>query len=441
MGAAAAAALALGLVAATTAAAYAEPAPLPAYRTAEGSKKIAGAPSTADAPLVEAGRTYEDTVAPGERYYKLVLDDRSSVYVSAVIRPAAGAKLGYSDGIEVEVLTTAGRRCPGNPGRADFAYEPVPAAAAGVRRLEEDADCQQAGVYYVKLTRTAGKDEDQRPYPVELRVQREPGLRTGNAPAPAPSYSPTAPAQEPAAQAVTREGGTGFNDARALRAGVWRDDLRPGQTRFYRVPLDWGQQMAVTAELAGAKMTKSYGSASGGLFVDLYTPYRALAGAEDTSYDGRQAAVKLPLTAPVAYPNRFASDTRTRAMRVAGWYYLAVTMGHKVGEFTEDATPVPLTLRLTVEGRPVAAPPYVEDLAAGGLGVAEADRAAARDGLTAPEAVAAADRSARMGLVAAGGFGTGTALLLGLGGWLLLARRAAAAAAAAASAGRGPTAG
>ncbi|MEU2389275.1 hypothetical protein [Streptomyces sp. NPDC007369] len=424
--AAAAVTMALGLVAGMPGAGYAAPGPLPPYRPAQGAQKVLGAAITADAPQVEPGKVYTDTLAPGDRFYRLNLDDRSTVYVSAVLQPPPGAKIDSSgDGINVSVTDTGGRDCPGSPGRTTFGYGSGarPIGAAGLRRLEEDADCQRAGVYYVKVTREAAKGSDQAAWPVELKVSREPGLKTGSAPLPAPSSWPSAPPVAPGSEAVPREGGTGFNDARALGAGVWRDGLRPGQTRFYRVPVDWGQQLAVSAELAGARRTKEYASASRGLLVSVYTPYRSLLADEDAGYDGKQASLTLPPTAPVAYENRFASDGAVRSARAAGWYYVAVTLGEKVAEFTEDATPVPLTLRLNVENKAVPGPPYTESPAEAGFAVEEDDRAAARDGLTEPEALAAADRRRTMGAVAAGGFGTGTVLLLVLGGWLLLARR------------------
>ncbi|MET9319948.1 hypothetical protein ABZX75_07090 [Streptomyces sp. NPDC003038] len=422
-------AAALGLAAGPPGTAYADgaaPRPIPAYRAADGAKKIEGKPSTADAPLLEAGTVYTDTLAPGERVYRLYLDDASSVYVSAVLQPPTGAKVGHSDGVEVEVMTKEGRACPNNNGKASFGYDAVPLSEVGVRRLEEDAECQQAGTYYAKVTRTAAKDTDQSPWPVELRLQREPALATGSAPTTAPSAWPSEPPTLPGTEPVARSGGTGFNDARAVGSGVWRDELRPGQTRFYRVPLDWGQQLGLSAELAAAKMTKTYGSASNGLTVSLYTPYRGLVAFEDASYDGKQAAVTLPKTAPVAYENRFSDDTKVRPVRVAGWYYITVTMGGKVGEFIEDATPVPLTLRMDVIGSPGKEPGYKESLTAAGFGVGAEDRAAAKAGLTAPEAAEAAGTRSVMRVVAGAGFGTGTLLLLGLGGWMLLARRATA---------------
>ncbi|MET9958006.1 hypothetical protein ABZ128_02785 [Streptomyces sp. NPDC006326] len=399
------------------------PQPVPAYRGAADAKRIEGKPSTAGAPLLEAGSVYRDDLAPGERVYRLVLDEKSTVYVSAVVQPPAGAEVSYADGLEVEIMTTEGRPCPGNPGRAGFGDDPVPVSAVGVRLLREDAECQRAGVYYAKVTREAPKDAGRAAWPLELRVQREPGLAAGSAPGPvpsaAPSASPTLPGTEPAA----RPGGTGFNDARALGGGVWSDDLRPGQTRFYRVPLDWGQQLAVGAELSAAVLTKQYGSAPDGLTVSLYSPYRGLIGSKGVSYDGKQAGATLPPTAPVAYGNRFSNAREVRATGVAGWYYIAVTMGRKVGEFTQDASPVPLTLRLEVGGAAAEAPAYGESLTAAGFGVGAGDRTAAREGLTAPEAAEAARTRSVMQVVAGAGFGTGTVLLLVLGGWMLLARR------------------
>ncbi|MEV6689574.1 hypothetical protein AB0N28_30335 [Streptomyces sp. NPDC051130] len=397
------------------------PGPLPEYRPAEGARTVQGKPSSADAPPLEPGTVYEDTVLPGERFYRLALDDTSDFYVSAVVRPARGSKVGYSDGIEVEIMTKEGRRCP-NPGRADFGYDPVPIGAAAVRRVREDAECQAGGIYYAKVTRTAAKDSAQGAWPVELLVRREPGLG-GAVPTVAPSVWPSASPTLPGTQPVGRTGGTGFNDARALDSGVWRDDLRPGQTRFYRVPLDWGQQLGVGAEIAAAEMTRPYGSAAGGLTVSLYSPFRGLVGSEDTSYDGKQAAVTLPKTAPVAYENRYANEAGVRGAAVAGWYYLAVTLGGKVAEFTRDSTPVPLTLRMDIIGTPGKAPAYRESLGAAGFGVGPADRTAAKEGLTGPEAAEAESDRSVMRVVAGAGFGTGAALLLGLGAWFLLARR------------------
>lgn len=415
----------LGLVAALPGAAVAAgtPQPVPSYRGADGAVAVAGKPSTAGAPQLKAGSLYKDSIAPGERYYQLYLDGGSSVYVSAVLQPPRGAKVSYGDGLEVDVLSIENRSCQSGPGRASFGYDPVPVSAVGGRIVREDGECQEAGTYYVKVTRETAKGGDPAAWPLELRVQREPKLGGSNAPTAAPSVWPSASPTLPGNDAAARSGGTGFNDARALDSGVWSDELRPGQTLFYRVPLDWGQQLGLAAELSAATMTKDSGYASPGLSVSLYSPYRSLIDGEDASYDGKQTGLTLPRTPPVAYENRFASDRKAGSVRVAGWYYVAVTMAGKVGEFTQDAVPVPLTLRTQIIGAPGKAPAYAEDLAAGGFGVGAGDRTAAKDGSTAVEADAAAANRSVMRVVAGAGFGTGTLLLLVLGGWILLARR------------------
>ncbi|MCB5163341.1 hypothetical protein LG634_00530 [Streptomyces bambusae] len=396
----------------------------PAYVTAPGSRAVSGAASTATAPLLEPG-SHEDAVAPGERFYQVTLDARSSVYVSAVVRPAPGAEVAYGDGIDVVLMTAGGEEC-GSSDRGTFGSDHArPITDVAVRRLQEDADCQQAGPYYVKLVRTSDKDSDQAPWPVELTVMREPGLGTGSAPpSAAPSTWPSAEPVRPPGVGEVRAGGTGFNDARALETGVWRDGMHPGQTRFYRIPVEWGRQLSVSAELAKApRMTKEYGSAGRGLSVSLYNPARALMDTETASYDGKQAMAAFGKTPPVAYDNRFSNDDWMEPAAVAGWYYLAVTVDREVGDFVADAEELPLTLRVKTEGQPAAEPPYREDAVAAGFGVSAEDRSAARDGLTAVEAQDAADRRSLMGTVAAGGIGTGTVLLLGLGAWTLLARR------------------
>lgn len=419
---------ALGLVAALPGAAGAAgtPQPVPAYRGADGAQAVVGKPSTAGAPELKAGSVYKDSIAPGERYYRVYLDDRSTAYVSAVLQPPGAAKVSYNDGLEVDVLSAENRPCPGSPGRATFGYDPVPVSAVGARVMQEDEGCQGAGTYYVKVTREAAKDGDPAAWPLELRVQREPKLSGGTAPTAAPSVWPSASPTLPGTDPAPRPGGTGFNDARALGSGVWSDELRPGQTRFYRVPLDWGQQLGLAAELSAGTLTKDSGYASPGLTVSLYSPYRSLVDSEDTLYNGKQAGLTLPRTAPVAYENRFASDRKLGAVRVAGWYYIAVTMAQKVGEFTQDAVPVPLTLRTQIIGGPGKAPAYAEDLTAAGFGVVSEDRTAAKEGTTAVEAADAAANRSVMRVVASAGFGTGTLLLFVLGGWILLARRRAA---------------
>ncbi|MEV7414416.1 hypothetical protein [Streptomyces sp. NPDC089919] len=410
-------------VAAGAGGASAAPADPGAYRTAPGAERAQGGASTATAGALAVGGTYEDSLGPAEeRFYRLELDADSSVYVSATVLPGPGAAVSYADGIDVVLMSTGGRECT-TAGQAGFAADQArPLAAVAVRRLQEDGECQTAGPYYVKVTRSTGKESDRGRWPMELRVMREPARAGGNAPAAGPTAYPSAPVAAPAGTPVPRAGGTGFNDARALAAGVWRDDLVPGQTRFYRVPVDWGQQLDLSVELSGARMTKTSGYASNGLVAEVYNPVRGQVADKSGFYDGKQLSLALGPLAPVRYENRFSDVRAIRPLRAAGWHYVAVTLHRKVGEFTTGS--VPVLLRVGLEGTRAEGPGYAEpDAAAAGFGVTPADLRAAAEGQTAAEATAAADDRAVLRVVAAGGIGTGTVLLLGLGAWTLLARR------------------
>jgi hypothetical protein len=423
-----------GTLAGVPGAAHAVPRSAPAaYEPAPGARSVSGGTSTADGPELATGRTYEDVLEVGrDRYYRLELDARSSVYVAATVRPEPDAPVTYADGLDVVLMSAGGRQC-GNPDAARFGNDQArPLTGTAVRRLQEDGDCQEAGTYYVKVSRAGGDardgaGSDRSDWPMELHVMREPALSGSNAPQTGPSAWPSASVVPPGGPAVRRHGGTGFNDARALDAGVWRDDVLPGQTLYYRVPVDWGHQLSVHAELAGARMTKDYGFASYGLVAQLSNPVRAAVADADATYAGKQLEVAMGPLAPVAYANRYASDAKARQLRTAGWYYLAVTLNKKVGEFTTGA--VPLTLRITLGGTPNGGPSYAEPGAArAGFGLVAADRRAAEAGQTPIEGAAAETRRGTMRVLAAGGIGTGTVLVLALGTWTLLARRRAAAA-------------
>ena len=68
----------------------------------------------------------------------------------------------------------------------------------------------------------------------------------------APDAWDSAPPEPVTGEARRRAGGAGFAEAAPLGEGVWRDDIRPGQTLFYKVPVGWGRQFNATAELGSS---------------------------------------------------------------------------------------------------------------------------------------------------------------------------------------------
>ena len=157
--------------------------------------------------------------------------------------------------------------------------------------------------------------------------------------------------------AVRRAGGAGFATAAPVGTGVWRDDITPGQTLFYRVPVDWGQQLYAAAELGSSGGGSSGGGryVSSALVMSLYNPARGYVDDEGLLYDGRQTSAALDPLPPVAYANRYGAGDRASGMRFAGSYYLVVHLGEQVTE-RFGAGPYGLTLRVQVTGTAQDAP-------------------------------------------------------------------------------------
>ncbi|MFJ8073538.1 hypothetical protein ACIQ7Q_06235 [Streptomyces sp. NPDC096176] len=382
------------------------------------AKPVQGTPVNSNGPELTPGSTYKDSIKPGEkRYYRIDLDDKTNAYVSAVAVPEPGAKVSYADQLEVSIEDSSGGECSDGEAKFGSAAYARPVADYASRRIEKDSSsCQEAGAYYVLLERSSETTSIPGPWDVELLYVSEPGLKSAGptaAPESWPSASPAAPAGGP----QTRHGGTSFHDSTSLKQGEWKDEIKPGQTLFYRVPVDWGQQIFAGADLANSPKGDGLKSVGNALVLALYNPARGFVDDESSMYyDGKQKSISLDPLPPVVYENRYDSDDSSGAMRFAGWYYLSVTLSPEIAEAYGKA-PIPLTLRVNVKGEPQGAPAYAGP--ADDFRVTEDDQAAAESGKNA-EGTAKSDT---MAVVAAAGIGAGTVLLLGLGAWTLLARR------------------
>ncbi|WP_128377539.1 hypothetical protein [Streptomyces cavernae] len=394
------------------------------YSYAPDARTIEGAQSTTDAEQLNAGATYRSSIPfDGKLYYRLELDSRETAYVSATAVPGPAATVSYADGIKVSIQDGDGHRCfSGESANARFG------ATAGVRPITawssvsigpDESTCRTSGTYYMLVERTSGTDSAPGRWNLELQYVSEPAVRSGGptvAPKTWDSASPEALVGEPR----SRPGGTGFSDARALGQGVWTGRIGAGQTLFYRVPVDWGQQLHTTAELGTSSGDGIVGSA---LVMQLYNPVRGFVDDVGAAYGGSQRTAGLEPLPPVRYENRYALADRTSAMRFAGWYYLVLHLSPEVAEKFGDG-PLGLTLRVRVSGTAQSGPSYdgvaeprdVFEVSAG-------DREAAASG---SEQAGPRDEKTAMKLLAAGGIGTGVVLVAGLGVWTLVARRRAA---------------
>ncbi|MFE1751813.1 hypothetical protein ACFW88_14930 [Streptomyces anandii] len=386
------------------------------YDFAPGDRDVEGARTTADARLLEPGSTYRSSLPRGGKlYYRLDLDAATTAYVSATAVPAAGSTVSATDGLQVSVRDAQGTTCSFQATRFGASRSPHPVAAWGAREASPGhALCQGRGTYYVLVERADATGSSPDTWPLELSVATEPPLEHTGATTAPDTWNSASPAP-PDGRAVNRAGGSGFAGASPVGQGVWKDRLRPGQTVFYRVPVDWGQQLAATAELAGSGGRGGY--AEGALTLSLYNPVRGYVEEAYAGYSGTPASAALAPLPPVAYANRYGFADPVKGMRFAGSYYLAVHLAAQTaGSFGPG--PYGLTLRVRVDGTARSGPGYTGRSVPGGLfEVTDQDRRAA--------AASGAGNGGTAGLrvLAVGGIGAGTVILAVLGVWTVLARR------------------
>lgn len=382
---------------------------------------LPGAATTADAPAMSPAVTYRDTIRPGEtRFYGIALDARSSAYVSAFAVPPAGSRVAYGDGIELTLVSADGSRCDSQEAHFEDDGDARPVGTAVSRLIGVDSSCQEANQYALEVHRTSDGTSDPGAWPLELRYVSEPPLKAGADPGRIPATGAASPTPLTAGTAEQAHGGTDFETAAAVRTGIWKDTVLPGETRFYKVPVDWGQQATVFADFANARVTDDSAYIGSGVRIGIYSPVREFVDGDSGAYAGTPTSLSEQL-APVAYANRSADDTQVARVRYAGWYYIAVTVHPEVATAVSGA--VPVTLRIDVKGSAQAAPAYDGDPGTAGIGV-DAHDVSAADG-TDGTGSAGGSSSGPLRFLAFAALGAGTVLLLTMAGWYAVARRRA----------------
>ncbi|MFF7970544.1 hypothetical protein [Streptomyces sp. NPDC007905] len=388
------------------------------YAFASNARRVTGAAGTTGAQLLEPGRTYRSSLPEhGRLYYRLDLARTTTAYVPVTAVPPAHTTVAATDGIRVSVQDTGGGSCSYASARFGAALSPRPVTALGQREAGRTL-CQGAGTYYLVVERLDSQDSaaagSAQRWDLEIAPVTEPRpARPGPTTAPRSwdSASPEPLADNPR----ERSGGAGFAGARPLDQGVWRTDMAPGQTLFYKVPVDWGRRVHAVAELGSS--TSGHGYVGGALTLSLHNPVRGYVDDASLGYTGTQKSAALDPLPPVEYANRYAVLTGENAVRFAGEYYLVVHLSERMAD-TFGPGPFGVTLRVRIDGQAHGGPGYAgrpvpDDV----FTVTEQDREAAVTGRTRGGGTA-------MKALAVGGIGAGTALLLVLGVWTVAARRA-----------------
>ncbi|MFD3498711.1 hypothetical protein [Streptomyces sp. NPDC058678] len=393
------------------------------YAFDEDARSVSGETSTADAERLEPGTTYRSSLpATGERYYRLELDATSNVYVSVTAVPPPGTEVSAGDGVKVMVQDADSHTCSVDTVSIGAGRSAHPVTALGEREASRGGSvCKEAGTYYVLVERvqrsTGSSPFSLEQWGLELAPVLEPRLEQAGATS-APEVWDSASPAPPGGEPERREGGAGFDAATSLTQGVWHDDVRPGQTLFYEVPVDWGRQLYATAELGS--VSSDAGFVPSALTLTLYNPVRGHVTDDGVGYDGSQKSAALRPLPPVAYANRFAVSDHVSGMRFAGSYYLVVHLAAQMADDFGDG-PFDLTLRVRVAHTAEAGPAYGAPSQPRDVFQATArgrETVASVGGET-----AAAGGDTVMKVVAVAGIGGGTVVLMVLGVWMGLGRR------------------
>ncbi|MDC7337996.1 vWA domain-containing protein [Streptomyces lydicus] len=327
-------------------------------------RRIHGTADGGGAPSMGPGQ-YLDSIGPNEeRYYAVGLDAVSTADFSATVVPQPGATVGLLDRLRTRIAYGTDGTCESDTGMfgQTEGATPLTSSVSRVPSQSGYGSCDKAGRYWLVVERRAAKGSDATRWPMELTFHVEHPLKKGVTPAQsAPEYGAGGKdATLPTTAPRDTTGGTGFNDARALRPGVWRDKVLPAQTLWYKVRVGWGQQLRYDVEFANEPTVKGHSSTTSYGGTQVYTPFRTPVGSgtglfdPHVPYDGRLTSLSMG-TVPVAWTNRYEGHPDVIPVHDKGDFYIAVTLGAKASEIAQHPQ-IGVVLRVAVLGKEKSGP-------------------------------------------------------------------------------------
>ena len=337
-------------------------------------RPIRGGATQAAAPTITPGQ-YLDTYEKGgsgagqdgtTKYYAVRLRSGDTPYFSATIVPL-GIRVDSLGTMQViiELVDRDDDLCVGSNSNAfDIGVfgkvSPQTAVLALAPVGEKWSDSCAAGQEVYLKVRRLGDAYRLDQLPMEIAFRAEPPVSSPG-PAAAAERSPALPPPAEADPAPV-EAGFSFNDAPELAPGTYSDEIVPGETRYFKVRLGWGQRLSyrITVPAAGLRIQ------SAAIYTKMASPLRAqldhargvardyqlIGGDEDQTISGSTEA-------PVRYANRDSTEGRMDLVSVDGDYYLVLDATYPIGE--KNPFTMPYRVTLAVDGAVEPGPTYVTD--------------------------------------------------------------------------------
>ena len=133
-------------------------------------------------------------------------------------------------------------------------------------------------------------------------------------------------------------GGTGFNDAVEISEGSYSDKIVPGEYRFYKIPVKWGERPVIKA-----KTPKSVAEAADSIKFGFYNPTRG--GAGEGSLTFFDETVEEGPVSPSSYAWQASQSERQ------GYYFVWFGMGSKGGDYITGVEQ-PYEFAVALDGEP-----------------------------------------------------------------------------------------
>lgn len=364
-----------------------------------GGDTITGSPEPSqDAPVMPPGSYLDDTFSRGTysaeggrksgtvRYYRLPLGVDMTPWISATLVGDERSEDYHQRGLRLTLVDADDDAClpAAEETTSGGDRDPIPLVTVAVGGVQPGAEgwsarCRADTPVFLRVERL-GEYGFGRALPVQLQVRGEPPVATDTDRTAAPEGpESTAPA---AGGATAVSGGSSFATAAALTPGsTVADSLVAGETRFYVIPLGWGQRLAyrVSPTGLGTPVDGGDGGARVAIRNPLWVPVEVQAEQQNSALVkrdyGTDAAGTNDLTGstavPVAWGNRTSDDAAVHGYAAAGRYYLLLSLAPSTGAAgatTVTDYTVPFTLTVSTQDA-TDGPKAPEYLSGNGSGV------------------------------------------------------------------------
>ncbi|MDS2173888.1 VWA domain-containing protein [Nesterenkonia sp. CL21] len=329
-------------------------------------EEVAGGENWGEAPQLETGGQYVDSLAEHTLHYRIPRQmENSSVHVGLTTHSPHGE----TDRIRMELETWDGDRCDRET-MSGFHFSTLnvlgTAQVSGYRdpgRVAGEDPCGEADELILSVERVGDPaDEEAVGQAFELVIHEEPeALDVAELPVEAErgEVEWTDMGRDPrGAQDVV--GGTSFGHAPILEPGTTYDgDIVPGEALVFRVPVEWGESLQAEAYMEAPDMQTAEQFTSLRTSVGILSPNRGMVDYDSGHTGAQRSDIFQAMTQEVRWHNRESSASGIAATDTAGHYYVTLVMDH-----TDDGASFSLPYRLTVDTFGEAghgAPDYADD--------------------------------------------------------------------------------